>query len=105
MDLRPSLKKTKSDGSVYYMYDTHWTPRGGLAAFDAIVEADGHPDWLIDPTSALGPPQPHNGDLARMLGVEGLTEAVENLTLPPGQADPNFPGEFWSGRPDSAGRR
>ncbi len=93
VDLRPSLKKTRSDGSVYYMYDTHWTPRGGLAAFDAIVEADGRPDWRIDPTSALGPPQPHSGDLARMLGVEGLTEAVENLTLTPGQADPSFPGE------------
>ena len=30
------------------MHDTHWTDRGALAAFNAIVEADGHPDWRLD---------------------------------------------------------
>src|SRR5277367_6528297 len=31
--------------------DTHWTFRGALAAFNAIVEADSHADWRIDPSS------------------------------------------------------
>ena len=64
------------------MHDSHWTARGALAAFNAIVEADGRPDWRVDPRSALGPPEAREGgDLARMLG-EDATETIEDLILP-----------------------
>jgi alginate O-acetyltransferase complex protein AlgJ len=82
VDLRPALKAARSEGSVFYMHDSHWTARGALAAFNAVIEADGRPDWRLDPGSALGPPEAREGgDLARMLG-EDATETVEDLTLP-----------------------
>ena len=84
IDLRPAMTAARSGGEVFLMHDSHWTQRGALAAFNAIVEADGHPDWRLDPESALGPPTTRRGgDLARMLGVEdGATETVEELRLP-----------------------
>jgi alginate O-acetyltransferase complex protein AlgJ len=84
VDLRPALKSARSGGSVFYMHDTHWTNRGALAGFNAIVEADSHPDWRIEPSSALGPSTIRKGgDLARMFGVEDrVTEDAETLTLP-----------------------
>ncbi len=83
IDLRPAEREARSQGSAFYMHDTHWTARGALAAFNAIVAADGHPDWRLDPATALGKPSPHEGgDLGRMLGVEGLTETVEDLAAP-----------------------
>ncbi len=75
------------------MHDTHWTYRGAMAAFNAIVEADGHPDWRLDPESALGRrsqrrrrPRPH----ARH--SDGATESVHELRLP-GKARPEFLSE------------
>jgi alginate O-acetyltransferase complex protein AlgJ len=83
IDLRPAEREARSHGAAFFMHDTHWTPRGALAAFNTIVEADERPDWRLDPKSALGELKSHNGgDLARMLGVEGLTERAEDLTLP-----------------------
>ena len=83
VDLRPALIAARSGGKVYLMHDTHWTDRGALAAFNAIVEVDGHPDWRLDPESALAPPtQRQGGDLFRMLGLEDrATETVEELKL------------------------
>jgi len=84
IDLRPAERQARSEGAAYYMHDTHWTARGALAAFNAIVMADFRPDWRLDPAAALTPPSPHEGgDLGRMLGVEGLTESAEDLAAPP----------------------
>jgi alginate O-acetyltransferase complex protein AlgJ len=87
VDLRPALKKARAGGSVFYMHDTHWTFRGALAAYNAIVEADSHPEWRIDPSFALGPMTPRKGgDLARMFGVgDAVSEYAEDLTLPNGK--------------------
>ena len=86
IDLRPAERQARSHGAAFFMHDTHWTPRGALAAFNTIVEADERPDWRLDPKSALSEPRSHNGgDLARMLGVEDLTERAEDLTPPPAQ--------------------
>ena len=87
VDLRPAVKNARAGGSVFYMHDTHWTFRGALAAFNAVVEADSRADWQIDPSSALGPPAVHKGgDLARMLGVsDKVWEYTEDLTLPHGK--------------------
>jgi alginate O-acetyltransferase complex protein AlgJ len=83
IDLRPVESAARSQGPVFYMHDTHWTPRGALAGFDAVAQADGRPDWRLDPQSALSEPKSRDGgDLARMLGVEGLTETVADLSLP-----------------------
>ena len=106
VDLRPVMAAARSGGPVYYRYDTHWTPRGALMAFNAVVEADGHPDWRLDPETALRPPSPRKGgDLARLLGrPEGLTEEAEELALPTGEktlltADPYGDYLQSSGRP------
>jgi alginate O-acetyltransferase complex protein AlgJ len=83
IDLRPVERASRLQGPVFYRHDTHWTARGALAGFDAVVEADGRPDWRLDPKSALSEPKSRGGgDLTRMLGVEGLTETAEDLTLP-----------------------
>jgi alginate O-acetyltransferase complex protein AlgJ len=89
VDLRPPLMKARADGPVFYMHDTHWTDRGALAGFNAIVEADSHPDWRIDPNSALGPPTTRQGgDLARMFGVaDSVTESAQYLVLADGKKE------------------
>ena len=85
LDLRPPVAAVRSAGEAFYRRDTHWTWRAALAAFDAIVEADGHPDWRLDPSLALGPPVPHRDpDLVRMSGVDdGRTDSEPVLNLPP----------------------
>ncbi len=85
VDLRPAVIAARTRGNVYLLHDTHWTDRGALAAFNAIAEADGHPDWRLDAASALAPSiQREGGDLFRMLGLEDrATETVEELKLPP----------------------
>jgi alginate O-acetyltransferase complex protein AlgJ len=90
VDLRPPVKEARADGAVFYMHDTHWTARGALAGFNAVVEADSHPDWRIEPSSALGPLTIRKGgDLARMFGVaDSVTESVEDLNLPAGKKEP-----------------
>jgi alginate O-acetyltransferase complex protein AlgJ len=87
VDLRPVLKKARAEGPVFYMHDTHWTFRGALAGYNAIVGADAHPDWRIEPSAALGPMHlRRGGDLARMFGVgDAVSEQVEDLTLPQGK--------------------
>ncbi len=87
VDLRPAVKKARAEGPVFYMHDTHWTFRGALAAYNAIVEADSHPEWRIEPSSALGPMTLRKGgDLARMFGVgDAVSEYAEDLTLSPGK--------------------
>ena len=85
VDLRPPVSAARAAGEVFYRHNSHWTFRGAIAAFNAVAEADGHPDWRIDAGAALGPPVARaGGDLARMLGVqEQATETVRMLGLPP----------------------
>jgi alginate O-acetyltransferase complex protein AlgJ len=87
LDLRPVLQNARAGGSVFYKHDTHWTFRGALAAVNAIVTADSHPDWRIDPSVALGPPAVRKGgDMATALGLsDKVWEDAESLKLPPGR--------------------
>jgi alginate O-acetyltransferase complex protein AlgJ len=87
VDLRVAIKNARTQGPAVYMHDTHWTFRGALAAYNAIVAADSHPDWRIEPAAALGPMTLRDGgDLARMLGVgDTVSEYAETLTLPYGK--------------------
>jgi alginate O-acetyltransferase complex protein AlgJ len=72
VDLRPVLKALHAEGEeAYLLYDAHWTPRGALAGFNAVVEAEGRPDWRLDPATVMGPPEERKGgDVARILGVQ-----------------------------------
>ena len=89
VDLRPAMLRARAEGPAYFRHDSHWTARGALAAFDAIVEADGRAGWRLDPRSALSPPTARRGgDLARMLGVQdNVTEEIEQLALPSGKKE------------------
>ena len=83
VDLRPVLKAARPSGSLFYMHDSHWSFRGALMAYNAIVEADAHPDWRIDPHSALAPAVRKGGDMANILGLaDKISENTENLTFP-----------------------
>ncbi len=83
VDLRPAMKAVRSEGEAYLMYDAHWTARGALAGFNAVVEADGRPEWRLDPATALGPPQVRKGgDVARILGVQDdVSEEAETFAI------------------------
>lgn len=84
IDLRPVVWAARSKGPTYFYYDTHWTPRGAIAGFNAIAEADGHPEWRIDAATALAPGTHPGGDLAGMIGVgDDVSEPFEQLALPP----------------------
>ena len=105
VDLRPVMAAARSEGQIYYRHDSHWSPRGALAAFNAIVEAGGHPDWRIDQASALAPVSTRKGgDLARMLGVQdGVAEPVEELKLPIGDKQP-LTAVPWEDYVESSGK-
>jgi alginate O-acetyltransferase complex protein AlgJ len=85
IDLRPIMWTVRSEAPAYFLYDTHWTPRAAIAAFNAIVEADGRREWQIDADAALAPlTHQQGGDLARMIGVsEDVAEPVQQLALSP----------------------
>lgn len=107
VDLRPVMETARANAEAYLMHDTHWTARSAVMAFNAIAEADGHPEWRIDPNSAIGPPaERKGGDVARIIGVEDeVTETVRELALPSrGVSEDLSPGPMpdWSltsGRP------
>ena len=89
VDLRPALIEARKQGEVYLMNDAHWTARGAIAGFNAVVEADGRPNWRIDASKALGPPQERkSGDIARILGIQDeASEMTQELALPAPKSD------------------
>ena len=105
VDLRPVMTAARADGEAYFMYDSHWTPRAAIWAFNAVAAAAGHKDWTFDPKSSLGPPTIRRGsDFSRLLG-EALTEETRNFNLPGGKtvallSPPPMPDKVVvSGRP------
>jgi alginate O-acetyltransferase complex protein AlgJ len=81
VDLRPILWTVRAKAPPYLLYDTHWSPSGALAGFNAIAEADGHLDWRTNPEAFLSPlTQRRGGDLARMIGVfDDVAEPVREV--------------------------
>jgi hypothetical protein len=69
IDLRPVLHAGKTVGPVYRPRDTHWSNLGALLAFNAIVQALEHDDWIIDPAHVYRGTREEVGGLARMAGV------------------------------------
>jgi hypothetical protein len=90
IDLRPALMAARKEGRVYRINDSHWTPPGTLAGFNAVVEADGHPDWRLDPATSLGPPTEDKGsDVARLVVSKiTLRKAILLLLLHGGETRP-----------------
>ena len=84
VDLRPALRAARAGGTVYLKHDTHWSPRGVVAGFDAMAAATGHADWQVDAERVLAPPvEVEGGDLARLLATaREATEEVQPLALP-----------------------
>lgn len=84
VDLRPPLRAARAGGAVFYPHDTHWSPRGYVAAYNAIVASTGHGEMQHDLNVVLSPPhQRYGGDLARMLGIQNdVTQEVQELVLP-----------------------
>jgi hypothetical protein len=70
VDLRPALRAANASEPAYLRTDTHWTKRGALIGYNAVVAALSRSDWTIDPNLvARGHAAIPSGDLARMLGV------------------------------------
>ena len=93
VDLRPVLKALRAKGEeAYLLYDAHWTPRGALAGFNAVVEADGRPEWRLDAARVMGPPEERKGgDVARILGVQDeVHEQAKPLKLTLEGSDQNI---------------
>jgi alginate O-acetyltransferase complex protein AlgJ len=85
VDLRPALQKARASGATYLLNDLHWTVSGAIAGFNAVVEADGHPDWTIDSSSAIGPlNERKGGDISTLAGVaDKAVEMTPSLVLEP----------------------
>ena len=78
VDLRPALQSAHAHEPAYLRTDTHWTKRGALFGYNAVVAALGHSDWTIDPNVvARGHAEIPGGDLARMLGVSADISDVD----------------------------
>jgi alginate O-acetyltransferase complex protein AlgJ len=93
VDLRPVLTALRAQGDeAYLLYDAHWTPRGALAGFNAVVEADGRPELRLDPATVMGPLEEHKGgDVARILGVQDdVREETRTLALSRQGTDENI---------------
>jgi alginate O-acetyltransferase complex protein AlgJ len=101
VDLRAPLRQARTTGNMYFLHDTHWTPRGSIIGFNSVAEAAGHPDWKLDADASLVKPISRlGGDLARMIGVEeDVTGTVQNFSL---AASPEigFPSGHAAGPPD-----
>ena len=85
VDLRPAVKAARASGPTYLFNDLHWNVRGAVAGFNALVDADGHPDWKIDPSSAIGPMvAKKGGDVATLEGVaDKVVEMAPSFALKP----------------------
>ena len=107
VDLRTPLRQARNTGNMYFLHDTHWTPRGSIIGFNSVAEAAGHFDWKLDVDASLLEPIPRRGgDLARMIGVEDdVTEPIQNISLSANPAiplpggPPDQPSFSESGRP------
>ncbi|CAN5776381.1 hypothetical protein BH11PSE1_BH11PSE1_32210 [soil metagenome] len=96
VDLRPTLRAARAEGQVYRQLDSHWSLRGSLMAYGAVVQAMGQPGWRIDPkTLSWATVALDNGDLPRLAGQPQALEQVEihdATALPSGVARAPIPG-------------
>src|ERR1041384_1523986 len=94
VDLRVPL--LGSGPPVYRRTDTHWNKYGALIGYNAVVNALGKTDWLIDPALVLRGFVPvAGGDLARLLALSrDLTDEDADIDLAPYGAHPLQAGRF-----------
>jgi hypothetical protein len=89
LDLRPLLMADKARGRIFRRLDSHWTNFAALLAFNHVTQAMGMAEWSLSPVSSLGAEVVlHDGDLARLLGLEALlSERMRSFAL---SVAPNF---------------
>jgi alginate O-acetyltransferase complex protein AlgJ len=109
LDVREDLLRSKEAGRLYQVTDSHWNGQGAHVGYRRIVEAlsEWFPDMKPWPRSAYRDvAYPSNGgDLALMLGLEGLIREEDPWLEPlvPRLARPVDPGR-WSVDPLNAVR-
>jgi hypothetical protein len=83
VDLRPPL--LAAGPPVYRRTDTHWNKYGALVGYNAVADALGKRDWLIDPARVLRSFVPvAGGDLARLLALtKDLADEEAEIDLAP----------------------
>lgn len=89
LDLTGALRADKTQGQLYYQWDTHWNRHGAYDAYRAVSERLGltpEPEGLGKPLS----PELHNGDLGRLAGLR-LTEHDRIAKASCEQPDPSPP--------------
>ena len=78
LDLRPALFAAKENGHIYYATDSHWNDLGGLAAYQAIIQAlqPSFPDLSPHPLSdfEITYQEPKQLDLSYIIGSTSLKE-------------------------------
>jgi alginate O-acetyltransferase complex protein AlgJ len=88
LDLRPALLQSKQRYRLYHQTDSHWNTFGAFTAYRAIGERlratipGFHP--LSETDFDVVKAEPYSGDLAGMLGLEGIRREDE-LSLKPRQ--------------------
>ncbi|MDO8902239.1 MAG: hypothetical protein Q7V15_12900 [Phenylobacterium sp.] len=77
-DLRPALRAAADSAAMYRRFDSHWTPKGALVAYNEMAEALGRPDWRwAHEDLAWAEVRVDDGDLPRMAGMPPAIETLE----------------------------
>jgi len=92
IDLRPTLLSVKKNAPwkpIYFKTDTHWNFEGGFFATEKIIDSlrDWFPNLGTIPFSEtkLSETTLENGDLAGMLGLEGILTENQPVVVPHGK--------------------
>lgn len=93
LDLTDALRAHKSDGQLYYKWDTHWNWLGTYYGYGAVAQRLG---LIIEPMSLGQPlvPEMRRGDLGRMAGVRLLEQDQGPRASCPREIPPPGPGLF-----------
>lgn len=111
VDLRPELRAAKAAGRTYFVTDTHWSSFGALVGCRAVLRECALLCPGLEP-----PPLEHfakrtevmaDGDLVRMLGVQGIEERIDvfERTGSPAEPPSGSPRVYLIGDSFSSGLR
>ncbi len=76
------LREAKAHDRVYFKTDTHWNDIGARLVARAILQEFPPAPWSISLEQVTMRPDPHSGDLARMMGL-GVTELAPHAQMKP----------------------
>jgi hypothetical protein len=96
VDLRPALAEAKAGGRIYHRTDTHWNELGVFAAYTALGSELARQSGAAAPLPASefeAAPDTYSGDLAGMLGLQGVLKEERPRLKPRRAARARFEGE------------